>query len=114
MDIKAFTVGQTAYMYDNANRTVFSIDVTKIGRKYLTVANREQSVRFASTDSTLNYLISDSIIGGEPLRLFATAQAYTDYKKHRELVLLIHYKLSWKYLNKYTTEQLEAIKGIIE
>jgi len=120
MDIKDFTVGQTAYFSSARNWTregppLQEVTVTKIGRKYVTVKSGWWERQFAPTGSTRDdRCLVEKVDYGAPGLLYKTREAYEEQRELESLRNWLRKAADWNTVNKYTLEQLREIKAILE
>lgn len=96
MTIKDFQVGQKAYMLDNDRRKpsdghklgfddlVREVEVTKIGRKYVTIGQGAWARQFRNSFTPSAFLV-EQLDCGTPMYLFRTKQDVQEYLELKEL-----------------------------
>lgn len=120
MTLKDFTIGQTVYMTtsdryrrgdgrDDLNEAT----VTKVGRKYVTVKSGAWECRFFPFRETDNCL-TEKVECGTPQKLYATREAYEAQRELESRRDWLRKAADWSTVNKYTLEQLRAVKAILE
>ena len=117
MTIKDFKVGQIAYiMVDGrTERDKFStqeIEVVKIGRKYVTVSGN-WAMQFKETHESRPYLVEHKEYGA-PRLLFPSREAVDDYIEREELKTWVRTAAGWEKIDRYTLNQLRAVKKVLE
>lgn len=117
MNTKAFKVGQTAFvMWDGYNqRNKYSITeatVVKVGRKYVTAGN-SWGMQFKETADCRPYLI-EHLERGTPRLLFPSKEAVDVYIERENLKNWVRVMAGWDKIDRYTVEQLRAVKKILE
>lgn len=121
MNMKDFTVGQTVYVLEEKRgpeREVRTMEyiVVSIGRKYLR-ASRDGDSRFPTEfyepEGRSDYL-REKKDWAEPLKLFTTREAVTDYIEKEMLIHWFHKATDHNNTEGYTLEQLRAVKKILE
>ena len=117
VDIKAFEQGQTVYIVGTdrqrrGERAVREAEVAKVGRKYVTISGR-WGERFRKTLGDAPYLI-EATEYGSPRILFPSEDAAREYREREELEEWVRLAADWKKIDCYTTEQLRAVKKILE
>lgn len=118
MTIKDFTVGQTAYVYDDKDRRnnpacgYREVVVAKIGRCYVTLGDAWGS-KYGVGYGGGNYLV-EKVDAGSPRYLFRTKQDLDDYLEAKELREKIRTALDWWNLQNLPLSKLRAIKEILD
>lgn len=120
MDIKDFTIGQTAYFSGGHIRSkgeepLQEVTVTKIGRKYVTVKSGwwERQFEPTYTKQADRYLVEKVEIGTAG-RLYKTREAYEEQRELESLRDWLCKAAGWNTVNRYTLDQLREIKAILE
>lgn len=118
MEIGAFKPGQTAYVMGDDRRErggtpVKEVEIAKVGRKYVTIGGR-WGERFRETvGKNKPYLIEEAEYGS-PRLLFPTEDAVRDYMEREKLKEWVRIAAGWEKIDRYTLEQLRAVKKILE
>ena len=118
MTIKDFTVGQTAYVYDDKDRRnnpacgYREVVVAKIGRTYVTLSDAWGS-KYGVGYGGGNCLV-EKVDAGSPRYLFRTKQDLDDYLESNELRMKIRRAVDWGNLGKLSLAKLRAIIEILE
>lgn len=118
MKLKDFQIGQIVYLIERNPKpqdVIREYQVTSVGRKYLNVRCEYNERKFRATDATddVPYLVEHKEFGVS-LLLFSSKEAA---QKHIEGNILRNWfiKAAQLYnLNRYTVEQLRAVKEILE
>lgn len=120
MDIKDFTVGQTAYYSGGHIRSkgedpLIEVTVTKVGRKYVTVKSGWWERRFEPPfrNQAEKYL-TEKVEIGTAGRLYKTRKAYEEQRELESLRDWVRKAADWSEIGKYTLEQLRETKAILE
>ena len=119
MTIKDFKVGQTAYiMGDGCTQRkrfdTWAAEVTKIGRKYITVETPGGwDMKFRETEGSNPYLVEQTEYGAARL-LFPSRKAVDEYREREELKNWVRTAAGWDKIDRYTLTQLRAVKKILE
>lgn len=117
MTIKDFTVGQTAYVYDDKDRRnnpacgYREVVVAKIGRSYVTLDNGWGS-KYGVGYGGGNYLV-EKVDAGSPRYLFRTKQDLDDFVEAKWLRVKIRTALDWGHFQNLPLAKLRAIKAIL-
>lgn len=117
MTINDFKVGQTAYILEDGHRATLSAaaeaEVTKVGRRYVTVREYLQETRFYDPANSTTYLVEDKDYGAKRL-LFLTAEAVAEHKELIDLQGWVQEATNWMKVKHYTLAQLREVKKILE
>lgn len=119
MKIKDFSVGQIAYLYGYeyyGNRTkpfVAEAEVLRVGTRYVTVKYRGREVRFEARCEGDPFLREKTDYGAAWM-LFLQKETLDEYIERGELERWLRCAAEWPKLARYTTEQLRAVKKILE
>ena len=119
MTIKDFTPGQIAYIMGSrfTQRDKLGTqmaEVTKIGRKYVTVENSGGwNYQFEETSESRLYLVEHTDYGDRRL-LFPSKEAVDEYREREELKTWVRTAAGWEKIDRYTLAQLRAVKKILE
>lgn len=117
MTIKDFKVGQIAYILEDGHQGAFGtateIEVTKVGRRYVTVRDTGRETRFFEPVNSTTYLVEDKDYGAKRL-LFLTAEAVAEHKELIDLQGWVQEATSWLKIKGYTLAQLREVKKILE
>lgn len=117
MTIKDFKVGQTAYILEDGHRATLGAtaeaEVAKVGRRYVTVKDMAQEIRFFEPVNSTTYLVEDRDYGTKRL-LFPTTGAMAEYKELIDLQGWVQEATSWLKVKRYTLAQLREVKKILE
>lgn len=119
MKIKDFSVGQIAYLYGYeyyGNRTkpfVAEVEVLRVGRRYVTVKYRGREMRFEDRYEGDPFL-RERTDYGVAWMLFLQKETLDEYIERGELERWLQKAAEWTKLRHYTTEQLRAVKRILE
>ena len=119
MTIKDFKVGQTAHIMGDGctqrNRfTTRVAEVTKIGRKYVTVkTSGGWDMKFKETCDDRPFLTEHTECGASRL-LFPSSEAVDEYREREELKTWVRSAAGWEKIDCYTLAQLRAVKKILE
>jgi hypothetical protein len=117
--IKDFSVGQIAYLYGYeyyGNRTkpfVAEVEVLRVGRRYVTVKYRGREMRFEDRYEGDPFL-RERTDYGVAWMLFLQKETLDEYIERGELERWLQKAAEWTKLRHYTTEQLRAVKRILE
>ena len=117
MTIKDFTVGQTAYVYDDKDRRnnpacgYREVVVAKIGRSYVTLGDAWGS-KYGVGYGDGNYLV-EKVDAGSPRYLFRTKQDLDDFLEAKWLRVKIRTALDWRYYQNLPLAKLRTIKAIL-
>lgn len=115
MNIKDFTVGQTAYVCstdkrDNPEKGYREVTVKKVGRVYVTVGGRwETKYEVGYNDD--GYLVE---AGNYASYLFRTKQDLYDYFEAERLRPELRQAMDWSNVKKLPLSTLRAIKKILD
>lgn len=118
MTIKDFTVGQTAYVYDDKDRRnnpvcgYREVVVAKIGRAYVTLGDAWGS-KYGVGYGGGNYLV-EKVDAGSPRYLFRTKQDLDDFIEAKELMRDLRVVFDWNNIQKLSLDQLRAVKKILD
>lgn len=117
MKIKDFSVGQTVFILGERIRSrgelhIVKAEVAKEGRKYVTISGR-WAAQFKGTAESLPYLVEQTEYGS-PRFLFPSEQALNEYREWEELKDWVRKMTGWDKINRYTLDQLRAVKKILE
>ncbi len=119
MTIKDFALGQIAYIMGDyrTQQKRFNTQeakVAKIGRKYVTIkALGGWDMQFESTAESRPYLVEHTEIGA-PRLLFPSKEAVDEYREREELKTWVRTAAGWDKIDRYTLDQLRAVKMILE
>lgn len=119
MDIKKFTVGQTAHiMGDGRSRKTHletvEAEVIKVGRIYVTVKTPGGwPMKFGDLGNHEPYLVEKTDIGA-PRMLFPSAEAVTEYREKQHLEAELRTAFDWNHIGRIQLEKLRAVKRILE
>lgn len=118
MEIKAFQPGQTVYIMgtdrrDRGDQAVRKAEVAKVGRKYVTISGR-RGERFRETVGRSKPYLIEEMEYGSPRLLFPSEAAVREYKEREELKEWVRRATDWDKVDRYTIEQLRAVKQILE
>ena len=117
MTIKDFKVGQTAYIledrYQGAFGTATEVEVTKVGRRYVTVRDMGREARFYEPANSTTHLVEDRDYGAKRL-LFSTTGAVAEHKELIDLQDWVQEATSWLKVKRYSLDQLREVKKILE
>lgn len=118
LTIKDFKAGQTAYVagrrYNNSAGLAMAAEVTKVGRRYVTVRVGAYEVRFKEGHSTdCPYLVEHTDYGAGSL-LFPSSEAVDEYCELESLHSWLRRESDLQKSKKYTLTQLRAVKEILE
>ncbi len=121
MNIKDFTVGQTVYVLKEKRGPEREVQtkeyiVVSIGRKYLR-ASRDGDSRFPTEFYELEDRkdhLREKKDWAEPLKLFPTKEALTDYIEKEMLRRWLTEAANFYNSEGYTVEQLRAVRKILE
>lgn len=117
MTIKNFKVGQTVFvMGDGCTQRdkygTTEAEVVKVGRKYVTISGNWGS-QFKEASLSRPYLVEHTEYGA-PRLLFPSSKAVCEYLEREELKILLRMAMSRENIDRYTLEQLQAVKKILE
>lgn len=117
MTLKEFSIGQRAFIAEIQNGRQNEIfikpaTVTKVGRKYVSTSGSELR-RFEETPFGVSYLTEDCNYG-YPGHLFSTEEKALEYKELKELQLWFIRLHMNPNINRYTIDQLRAVKAILD
>lgn len=117
MEIRDFSKGQTVFVLGERVRTRGELStrrswVEKVGRKYVTIGGLWGG-RFKETSESIPYLVEQTEYGS-PRFLFPSEQAFNEYKEREELKEWVRKTAGWDKINRYTLDQLRAVKKILE
>lgn len=116
MEIKAFKPGQTVYIMgtdrrDRGDHAARKAEVAKVGRKYVTISGR-WGERFRETVGRSKPYLIEEMKYGSPRLLFPSEAAVMEYKEREELKEWVRRATDWDKVDRYTIEQLRAVKQI--
>ena len=117
MKITEFKVDQTVYVMGDGqgqkNRfQTHEGKVIKIGRKYVTISGAWGD-QFKETPESRPYLIEHTEVGMHRL-LFPSSEAVHDYVEREELKTWVREAAGWSKIDRYSLDQLRAVKKILE
>lgn len=125
MTIKDFQVGQKSYMLDNDRRRpsderelgfndlVREVEVTKIGRKYVTIGQGGWARQFQETLTPSAFLV-EQLDCGTPMYLFRTKQDAQEYLELKELHVWFAFKGRNLIQNYADLATLKKVKELLE
>ena len=118
MEIKAFQPGQTVYIVgtdrrDRGDKAARKAEVAKVGRKYVTISGR-WGERFRKTVGRSKPYLIEEMEYGSPRLLFPSEAALCEYREREELKEWVRLAAGWEKIDRYTIEQLRAVKQILE
>ncbi len=121
MNIKDFSVRQTVYVLEEKRGRERELQtheykVVSIGRKYLK-ASKDGSDRFPTefySPENRNDYLRENKDWAEPLKLFPTKEALTDYIEKEMLIRWLMEAAKSYNAKEYTLEQLRAARKILE
>lgn len=118
MEIKAFKPGQTVYIMgtdrrDRGDHAARKAEVAKVGRKYVTISGR-WGERFRETVGRSKPYLIEEMEYGSPRLLFPSEAAVMEYKEREELKEWVRRATDWDKVDRYTIEQLRAVKQILK
>lgn len=117
MTIKGFKVGQTVYILEEGHgarsSTVAEAEVSKVGRRYVTIEEGRQEARFYEPVNSTTYLVEDRERGAKRL-LFPTTEAVDEYNELNNLRNWVQEATNWLKVKQYTLAQLREVKRILE
>jgi len=113
-------VGQTIYSLNIGNAARWTeqkltpVVVTKVGRKYFYISDPDKTddVQLFEKVHLSNWVQATDY--SECFRLYETVQAYSDEKERKEIIKIIRKSFDLYKKQKFTLEQLRAIREIIE
>lgn len=112
MTIKDFKVGQSVFvMRERDKRSITEAKVVKVGRKYVTISGAWET-QFKETASSRLYLV-ERVEYGTPCFLFPSKEAADEYREREELKVWVRVAAGWDKIDRYTLEQLRAVKKIL-
>lgn len=117
MTVKDFIAGQTVYIVEDGIRSrnglyAAKAEVAKVGRKYVTIRGR-LGEKFKETYESRPYLI-EQVEYGSPRLLFPSEDAVYEYREREELKEWVRTAADWNRIDRYSLEQLRAVKKILE
>lgn len=117
MDIKSFKVGQTVYILGDGRREMSkslatAAEVAKVGTKYVTINDRYET-KFKGTSEIRPYLVEHKDYG-VPRFLFPSSESVDEYCEREELKRLVMKAAGWDMIDRYSLDQLRAVKRILE
>lgn len=117
MNIKDFTVGQTAFVYsvgrrNNPEKGYREVTVKKVGRAYVTLDNGWES-KYGVGYGCGSYLV-EKVDAGTPSYLFRTKRDLDDYLEAERLRSELQQAMNWANVKKLPLSTLRAIKKILE
>ena len=118
MIVKRFKAGETAVSLGDGRVKPYmcctvAAEVVKVGRKYVTALLNGQEIRFCAPCNCDLYLIEDKNWGA-PRLLFPTSEAADRYCEREKLKLWVAEETGWLKMERYSLEQLRAVKQILE
>lgn len=119
MKIKDFSVGQIAYLYGYeyyGNRSqpfVSEVEVLRVGTRYVTVKYQGREIRFENRYEG-DLFLREKTNRGAPWELFLEKETLDEYIERGELKRWLREAAEWTQLRHYTTEQLRAVKKILD
>lgn len=121
MDIKQFTVGQTAYLIGEGNRKekergYTEVKVVKVGRTYVTTQLNSGcwERRFHTGYNDNDPYLIEKVTCGSPCFLFPTIEAFNEYTEYNQLKDKLRRAFEWCNIGKLTLNQLRAVNRILE
>ena len=119
MKIKDFSVGQIAYLYGyeyHGNRSkpfVAEVEVLRVGTRYVTIKHQGCEIRFERRYEG-DFFLREKTNRGASWELFLKKETLDEYIERGELERWLQKAAEWTKLRHYTTEQLRAVKRILE
>ena len=116
MKLKDFQVGQTVYLIERRPKPkdiLREYQVVTVGRKYLKVQGMYNERQFEVFDDESPYLIEHNNYG-DHLLLFPNKEAAQEHIEGNQLRSWLLKAAEVTKINKYTVEQLRAVKEILE
>ena len=117
MTIKDFKVGQIAYILEEGHGarsgTVAETEISKVGRRYVTIEEGRLEARFYEPVNSTTYLVEDRECGAKRL-LFPTIEAVDEYNELSDLRSWVQEATNWLKVKQYTLAQLREVKRILE
>lgn len=116
MKLKDFQVGQTVYLIERRPKpkdVIREYQVVTVGRKYLKVQSGYNDRQFEIYDNETPYLIEHKDFG-DRLLLFSNEKAAQEHIEGNQLRSWLLKAAEVTKVNKYTVEQLRAVKEILE
>lgn len=84
-----------------------------MGRKYVTISGRWGERFREAHNRDMPYLIEEAEYGS-PRLLFPSEDAVREYQEREELKEWVRVAAGWDKIDRYTLEQLRAVKKILE
>jgi len=117
MKLKDFKVGQVVYIAERTPRSADALrqySVMSVGRKYVKAESELGNIRefevFRDSDP---YLVEHTSFGEKTL-LFPDKESAMTHVEGNVLRIWLRQAVDWPKLNRYTVEQLRAVKNILD
>ena len=112
MNLSDFQIGQTVVMSRDRRYPDGQLgEVTKIGRKYVSVKVGAWERQFYKDDYNDRFV--EKVDFGSPMELFASEESYRQSVDREKICQKLRFVFDWSNIRKLTYEQLKQIDAIV-